>query len=265
MSYNTFRPSIEAPKVTAMKIKLNYDDSIPVTRDIFWVGFYDRVTHFHCNPYILVDEQDVIIFDPGSIPDFPEIMRKVIDVINPNDVTYIVASHQDPDVCGNLAVTEDIIGRDDLKIVAHEYTIRLIQHLGLKSDFYAIDAQHDKLVLKSGRVLEFMATPYLHAPGAMVTFDTKTRSLFSSDLFGGVSPEWELYAGDWDYLSGMKTFHQHYMPTQMILKPALEKIQARWDIDRILPQHGCILEGEHILRSFDFLKNLPCGIDLDPS
>jgi len=248
-----------------MRRALQYHDPIAVMRDIFWVGFYDPVTHFHCNPYVLVDEQDVVIFDPGSIPDFPEIMRKVIDVIHPNEITYVVASHQDPDVCGNLAVTEDIIARDDLKIVAHRNTVRLIRHLGLSSDYYCIDDHDNKLTLKSGRVLEFMFTPYLHAPGAIVTYDRKTRSLFSSDIFGAVSETWELYADDWDYLSGMKDFHQLYMPSNAILKAALEKMQARWTIDRILPQHGCVLEAEHVGIAFEFLKQLPCGVDLGES
>jgi len=249
--------------MASMRRELDYHDSIAITRDIFWTGFYDEVTKFHCNPYILIDDQDVVLFDPGSIPDFPEIMRKVIDVINPHEITYVVAQHQDPDVCGNLAITEDIIDRSELKVVAHCNTVRLIRHLGLSSDFYRVDEHDHKLILKSGRQLEFMYTPFLHSPGAIVTYDVKTKTLFSSDIFGGVSDDWALFADGWDYLKAMKAFHQVYMPSNAILKPALEKMQSCWEIDRILPQHGCVLEGEHINIAFDFLKQLPCGVDLD--
>ncbi len=251
--------------MAGMRRELDYHDPIAVTRDIFWTGFYDEVTKFHCNPYILIDEKDVVLFDSGSIPDFPEIMRKVIDVINPHEITYVVAHHQDPDVCGNLAITEDIIDRSELKVVAHSNTVRLIRHLGLSSDFYRVDEHDHKLILKSGRQLEFMHTPFLHSPGAIVTYDVKTKTLFSSDIFGGVSADWALFADGWDYLEAMKAFHQVYMPSNAILKPALEKMQSRWEIDRILPQHGCVLEGEHINIAFDFLKQLPCGVDLDTS
>ena len=45
-----------------------------------------------------------------------------------------------------------------------------------------------------GRRLDFIATPYLHAPGAMATWDRKTRTLFTSDLCGAYSEEWSLFA-----------------------------------------------------------------------
>ncbi|MDX8395095.1 MAG: MBL fold metallo-hydrolase [Mariprofundaceae bacterium] len=244
---------------------INYHDAVPVTRDIYWIGFFDEQHQLHCNPYLLVEEKEAIIFDPGSIPDFPEIMRKVIDIVNPNDISHVVVHHQDPDVCGNLAVTEDIIERDNLKIVANRHTVRLIRHLGLKSDYYRIDEHDYQLTLQSGRRLEFMNTPYLHSPGAFVTYDTKTKSLFTSDLFGGVAGDWDLFADDWDFLSAMKKWHQIYMPSNAILKHRLEIIEKRWDINRILPQHGCILEGDNISKAFEFLKALPCGLDLEVS
>ena len=243
---------------------MNYNDPIAITRDIFWIGFSDEETKLHCNPYLLVDEADTILIDPGSIPDFPKVMRKVIDRVNPQSISHIIVHHQDPDVCGNLPVTEDIIERDDLKIVANRNTVRLIKHMGLKSEFYRPDEYGYELVLKSGRRLEFMDTPYLHSPGALVTYDVQTKTLFSSDIFGAVSKEWALFPDKSDdFLEGMKAFHQIYMPNNSILRNTLEKIENRWEIERVLPQHGCVLEGENIKKAFDFLKQLPCGVDLD--
>jgi len=80
------------------------DTAVAVTRDVFWVGRHDPETALHCNAYLLVDERDVVLIDPGSIPDFHVVMRKVLDVVDASEVTLVVASHQDPDVCGNLAV-----------------------------------------------------------------------------------------------------------------------------------------------------------------
>ena len=245
--------------------EINYEDAIAITRDIYWVGFCDKHTKLHCNPYLIVDDDESILIDPGSIPDFPQIMRKVIDVTNPSHIKYVIAHHQDPDVCGNLPVTEDIIARDDLSIIANRDTVRLIRHMGLKSKFYQPDDYNDALILSGGRRLEFMDTPYLHSPGALVTYDTKTKTLFSSDIFGGVSKEWSLFPDSDGFLEGMKAFHQIYMPTNEILRTTLEKIEARWEIDRILPQHGCVLEGDNIAKAFEFLKALPCGFDLTRS
>ena len=240
--------------------KHDYSNAITVHRDIYWVGFYDEEASLHCNPYLLADDEDMVLFDPGSIPHFPIVMRKVIDIVNPGEITTIIASHQDPDVCGNIAVVEDVINREDLKIAAHSNTVRLIRHYGLRSELYAVDKHDYKLTLKSGRVLEFIFTPFLHSPGAVVTYDKKTKSLFSSDLFGGISKDWSLFPSN-GFLPSLEAFHQLYMPSNELLKGCLEKLE-KYDIERILPQHGSILEGDQIPLAMERLKSLPCGNDL---
>lgn len=241
-------------------IKNDSNDNIAITRDIFWVGFYENSSKLHCNPYLIVDEDEAVLFDPGSIPDFPVIMRKVIDLVNPNTISLVVTSHQDPDVCGNLAIVEDVIERSDLRIAAHTNTIRLIQHQALKSEFYPVEKNDYKITLKSGRILEFLFVPFLHSPGAIVTYDTKTRSLFSGDIFGAISEDWDIFAGK-GFPENMASFHQAYMPGNKHLKAAMERFE-KLDIDRILPQHGSVIEGAQVQQAIDFLKQLPCGLDL---
>lgn len=240
--------------------ELDYDGAIAITRDIHWVGFYDTEARLHCNPYLLIDEKDVVLFDPGSIPHFPIVMRKVIDLVNPSDITCVVAHHQDPDVCGNLAVMEDVIGRPDLRIFAHSDSAWFIRHYGIRGELAKVDEHDYRLTLQSGRVLDFLFTPHLHAPGAIATYDRKTRTLFSSDIFGGISQEWSLFAGD-NFCKPMKEWHQHVMPGNQLLKAFMEKLEGM-KIDRILPQHGSVIEGEQVRTAIAFLKELPCGFDL---
>jgi flavorubredoxin len=201
---------------------VDYNNYVSITRDIAWVGFYDEASHLHCNPYLLIDDDDVVLIDPGSIPHFPIVMRKVIDLSPPEDITLIIAQHQDPDVCGSLPVLEDVISNIDLKIAAHTNSVRLIRHLGVHSSFYAVDKFDFRYELKSGRVLEFLFTPFLHSPGAIATYDRKTRSLFTSDIFGAISQNWSLFTGD-GFPENMATFHQLYMPSGQILKACMEK------------------------------------------
>ena len=243
-----------------MKRKFDYSNAVTILRDIHWVGFYDREAHLHCNPYLLIDEKDVVLFDAGSIPHFPIVMRRIIDLVRPEDISVIVACHQDPDVCGNLAVLEDVVGGKRLKIAAHTNSIRLIRHYGIRSDFYPVEKNDLKLTLKSGRALEFIFTPFLHSPGAIVTYDRRTKSLFSGDIFGAVSKDWSLFA-DGDYLSPMDAFHRLYMPSGRILKSCMERFE-KCDIDRILPQHGSVLEGDQVQIAIEHLKGIECGVDI---
>ncbi len=241
------------------KILQDYENAIAVTREIHWVGYYDTAASLHCNPFILIDEEDVVLFDPGSIPHFPIIMRKVIDLVNPKEISVIVTSHEDPDVCGNLAVVEDIVGRKDLKIALHGHAVRFVRHYGVQAQFYEVEKQNFTLTLKSGRQLEFLFVPYLHSPGAIMTYDPKTRSLFTGDVFGAISTDWSLFA-DKNFLEPMKAFHQIYMPSHRVLTQCMERLETM-EIDRILPQHGSVLEGEKVKIAIQFLKGLPCGVD----
>ncbi len=241
--------------------RIDLNNAVSINRDIHWVGFYDKDSYLHCNPYLLIDDNDIILFDPGSITHFPIVMRKVIELVKPEEITAIVVCHQDPDVCGSLSVVEDVINNRNLEIVAHTNSIRLIRHLGVRSDFYAVDEHDLKLTLRSGRVLDFLFAPYLHSPGAIVTYDRQTKSLFSGDIFGAVSKEWNLFTSD-DFLSQIAAFHQIYMPSNRILKAFLERLEG-YEIERILPQHGSVIEGENIQIAIDHLKTTPCGIDID--
>lgn len=239
----------------------NYSDSVTILRDIHWVGFYDEMADLHCNPYLLIDGLDVVLFDPGSIPHFSIVMRKIIDLIHPETINYIVASHQDPDICGNLPVMEDLINNPHLKIVTTSGCVRLLNHYGINSKYYKVEENNNQLILKSGRILEFIPTPYLHSPFAVMTFDKKTKTLFTSDLFGSVSRDWELFKETSLTYNAMKIWHQAVMPSNIILRRLMERLETK-DIERILPQHGSVIEGEAVKASIAFLKDLPCGIDL---
>lgn len=114
--------------------------------------------------------------------------------------------------------------------------------------------------IKSGRKIEFIFTPFLHSPGAIATYDPKTKSLFTSDIFSGKYEDWSLFADD-DYLSPMSIFHQKYMPNNAALRSCMNTLE-KMEIERLIPQHGAILEGDKVYLAIQHLKDLPCGIDL---
>lgn len=208
-------------------VHANFDEAIAIFDDIYWVGFYDSGSGLHCNPYLLIDEQDVVMFDPGSIPHFPDIMTKIIDVVSPQDITAIVIHHQYHDVCGNTAIVEDTINRSDLKIVTQSNNKRLIEHLVIKSEFYLVDKHGYKLTLKSGRVLEFKSSAFLHSPFGIATYNTKNKALFSSDIFGGILDDWSLFA-EGDFRASMARWHQMIMPSNSLLKSFLPVVRKQF-------------------------------------
>lgn len=237
---------------------LDYSNAVSIARNIFWVGFREG-ERLQCNPYLLVDRGCAVLIDPGSIPDFPLMMRKVIDVVDPSLIELIVVSHQDPDITGCLPVLEDVIARPDLKIAAHTNTQRLIQHLGFRAQRYDVGKHGMEFVMSSGDRLQFIYTPYAHSPGAIATYHAATQSLFTSDLFGAITSD-SLFSMK-DFPQSMDSFHQAYMPSNAVLRNALARLE-HLPIQRILPQHGTVIEGAAVKVAFEHLKGLACGIDL---
>lgn len=136
----------------------------------------------------------------------------------------------------------------------------LLKHYGLRLPFWLIDSNQWELQLED-RKLKFCFTPYAHFSGAFTTFDTESGIMFSSDLFGGLMDEFSLYAKDESYLEAMKPFHQHYIPSNEILRHAIDQIAA-YPIEMIAPQHGSIIPIELVSAMINGLREVECGLYL---
>jgi len=217
------------------------------------VGSEIQNTELRCNPYLLVEGEEGILIDPGSSLDFAAVRENVEAILPLEKIRYIILHHQDPDLCGSVLLFEEA-GLKNAMIVTHWRTAFIVIYYGFSSPIYQVDEHDFKLTFGNNRELWFIATPYLHAPGAITTFDPKTRTLFSSDIFGAFTPEWKLFA-NYDYIPHMRTFHVHYMPGSAILDPILDTFEAM-DAAMICPQHGSIIR-EDIPRYIEALKDLP--------
>lgn len=238
---------------------MDISKKIEIAKDIYWVGINNKDEGLNCNPYLLIDGDEAILIDPGSVLDFEYVFKKVCNIVPLENIKYVILHHQDPDLCSSVPLFEE--KGANFKIVTHWRTKMLVKYYGVKSEYYIVNENDYKLELKSGRILSFIQTPYLHFPGAIVTYDKDSRILFSSDLFGSISSEWSLYADD-NYIENMKTFHEHYMPSNAILRPVMEML-LDVDISIIAPQHGSIINKD-IVKYIKTLRDLECGSFLSP-
>jgi len=225
----------------------------------YWVGGVTQESGLNCNPYLLVDGDEAILIDPGSVLDFDDVYNNVCSIVPIEKIKYVILHHQDPDFCASVPLFEKKGAK--FTIITHWRTQVLLKYYGIKSDYYIINKNELKLTLQSGKTLDFILTPYLHFPGSFTTYDPETKVLFSSDLFGAFSFNWNLYAKE-DYIEKMKTFHEHYMPSNSILRVVMESFLAI-DIEIIAPQHGSIIN-QNIKQHIKVLRDLECGSFLNP-
>ncbi len=263
------------------KTEIDYENPIEIADGIFWVGFYDRQSGLHCNPYLIIDNDEALVIDGGSRPDFPTVMMKILQTgIAPSQIKALLYQHYDPDLCGSIPNFEGIIKRKDLKIMSAAENLMFIRHYSVSSKLTSLSAVNNQFVFNSGRTLQFIKTPYSHSAGSTVTFDPQSKIVFSSDLFGSYGTEWELFLKLKPEciecvnltecpqklsncpIKDILNFHKKIMTSNKALKFALEKI-LELPFKKIAPQHGSVLTDKKEMKYiFKMLATLD-GIGID--
>ena len=162
-----------------------------INDNIFYVGVNDRNKALFEGlwplPYgvsynsYLIDDQKVCLIDTVEVDFFTQFIENIREVIGDRPVDYLVVNHMEPDHSGSIALLKQFY--PGLQVVGNKKTFTMME------GFYGVK---DKLVeIKNGdtlslgsRELQFFLTPMVHWPETMVTYDSRTRTLFSGDAFG---------------------------------------------------------------------------------
>jgi diguanylate cyclase (GGDEF)-like protein len=234
--------------------------AIEIAPRIWWVGSHLPDDSFQCHVYLIEQGDQSVLVDPGSRITFAQTLEKIEQVIPFSSLRYFICHHQDPDITACLPQIDALIQRPDALYVTHQRAHALLKHYDLRHPFWCVD-QHAWELRLPERTLKFVFTPYAHFPGAFCTFDTQSRILFSSDLFGGFTKEFSLYAQDESYFEHMRPFHEHYMPSRDILGFALTQV-SKHAVRMIAPQHGSIIPEPLVPIMIERLRELECGLYL---
>jgi len=166
---------------------------IEIHANTYWVGVDDRSTDLFegvwpihqegvsYNSYILKGEKNIII-DLSKEITADDFFKQVQDIIPIHDIDYLIINHMEPDHTG--ALKRFINAAGDLTIICSEKAVGMIESFYGITD--AVQAVKNGETLQLGdRELTFITTPMVHWPESMMTYDTRNKILFSSDIFGG--------------------------------------------------------------------------------
>ena len=245
-------------------------DAIEIAEGTYWVGKREKASIFHCNPFLRVFKNEEgkamnLLIDPGSSSDFAVVGAKVRKIIGDlKHLSGVFINHQDPDVGSSAAV---ILQRYAPKatVLCSEETWRLIASTNIpRNRFTPTNKFRGPIRLGTGHLVLPVPSPFCHFRGAVMLYDLETRVLFTGDLFGALTPAdaqglWA-EADDW---SGMRAFHQLYMPTNVAIRRTLDTIRNLDPFPEIIaPQHGRLIRGDLIEMFMDRLYKLPVGLDV---
>jgi diguanylate cyclase (GGDEF)-like protein len=227
---------------------------------VWWVGSILPGDNFQCHVYLIEQGDQSVLIDPGSALNAELVIAKIDEVVGVENLRWLVCSHADPDILGGLPALSARGLHPEAHIVTHWRDQALIVHQGTRLPFWRVE-EHDWALPLEDRTLRFIFSPYLHFAGAFGTFDQSTGTLFSGDLFGGFTPEPDLYAKDLSYFDAIRAFHEHYMPDREIMSHTLGHLKEL-PLRLIAPQHGQVLREELIVPMIERLESLECGVYL---
>ena len=135
------------------------------------------------NSYMVIDGEEVAIFDTTEINFKDEWFNKVEKRLNGLYPKYLIIQHMEPD---HSAYIVDFIKKYPKTILVSSQ-----KSFNMMKNYYHNEYESNRIIVKDGstinlgkRTFTFIEAPMVHWPEVIVTYDSSTKTLFSSDAFG---------------------------------------------------------------------------------
>lgn len=220
------------------------------------------------NQFLVCDGDESALIDPGGALLYTPLSLAMSSHVQPSRLTWIVASHQDPDIIGAVdrwlmytpatVVCSRLWGRFVPHSVPHYQ-----QNRGGEERYLLLPDEGGRIPLGSS-FLRALPAHFLHSVGNFSFYDPVSRILFPGDIGSSMVDSGTPYAFVDDFerhRPTMEGFHRRYMGSNRVARLWVAMVRSL-DPLMIVPQHGLPLDGRTIAHFLDWLERLPCGIDL---
>ncbi len=194
------------------------------------------------NAFLITGKEPVLI-DTGLAVDRGGFEESLGSLVDPQDLKWVVITHDDRDHCGNLK--EVLMAAPNATVIANGLAVA---RLGEEWDVprYRVRTVNPGRTIELGdRGITLVRPPSYDSPSTVAVYDHLSGALFSADSFGTVLPKMVEDAGDADraaFLEGMALFTRANAPwtalaDQTKWERSLDTIRAL-DADMVLSSHA---------------------------
>ena len=188
------------------------------------------------NSYMVIDGNEVAIFDTVDKNFKVEWLQNIERRLNGLYPKYLIVQHMEPDHAANI--DEFVKKYPQTIVVSSQKAFKMM------NNFFHSTYESNRLIVKEGSTLNlgkhtftFVEAPMVHWPEVIVTYESLTKTLFSADGFGKFGSN--NYEEDWDdesrrYFIGIVGKYGNHV--QKLLKKA-----SPLEIKMICPTHGPVL------------------------
>lgn len=205
------------------------------------------------------------LLDPGGALLYTPLSLAVARYLPIKQLSYIIASHQDPDVIGSV---DRWLMYSQARIVCSRLWGRFVPHsvphyLDTGDDRYLLIPDDGMRLPFGDSYLQCVPAHFLHSVGNFHTYDPVSRILFTGDMAASTSDSDGSPIRDFDtHIAAMQGFHRRYMASNKACRLWVERVREL-DIEALVPQHGRPIVGKAMVARFlEWISELPCGLDL---
>jgi flavorubredoxin len=221
------------------------------------------------NQFLIVDNEQYMLLDPGGDLTYTPLSLELSKHIPVQDLTYIFASHQDPDI---IAALDKWLLHTKAKVICSRLWARFLPHL--TANYLAVShgiSTYDRIIALPDRgqsiplgncQLKAVPAHFLHSVGNFQLYDPVSKILFSGDMGASLVDDAQPVTDFAAHLSSMEGFHRRYMASNKVCRLWADMVR-KMDISMIVPQHGRAFVGPAMINAFlDWISQLECGLDL---
>ncbi len=222
-----------------------------ICKDIIYIGVDDPgqqlfESQYHTpdgmcyNSYVILDDK-IAVMDTSDSRTLEPWQRNLAEALDGRQPDFLVVHHLEPDHASGIAQVCALY--PGMQIVCSAKAKQMMPQYFADSSLEArvLPVKEGDTLALGRHTLHFVMAPMVHWPEVMVSYDSAARALFSADGFG----KFGVYgadADDWACEARRYYFNicgKYGTPVSTLLKKA-----AALDIERILPLHGPVLEGD---------------------
>ncbi|MDE6550706.1 MAG: flavin reductase [Clostridia bacterium] len=225
-----------------------------ISEDTFWIGGNDRrlalfenvypiPSGVSYNSYIIKDDK-VAVLDTVDKAVSSIYFENIAHVMGGRAPDYLIINHMEPDHAATIG--EFVLRYPDTALIANAKTVAMIKQ------YFDFNTEGRVTVVKEGDTLDlgkhkltFVATPMVHWPEVMMTYDATDKVLYSADAFGTFGTiDGGIFADEVDFkhtkLDEARRYYTNIVGKYGVQVQAALKKAASIKIDMICPLHGYV-------------------------
>ncbi len=191
------------------------------------------------NSYLIQAEKPTII-DTVKSKYSQTYLDQLSELVDLQNLTYIVVQHNEPDHSGSLQALLD--KAPQATVLCTKVAAKYVQNI-VNTEVKIQTVENGQEIDLGGQTLRFISAPFLHWPDTMMTYWLQGKVLFSCDVFANHFCDSHMYNDliTRDFWPDYKYYFDIiFRPFKKHVRNALKKIDEL-QIEMIAPSHGPIL------------------------